>query len=389
MEGCKTFISYSHTDEELCMQLRTHLSTLKRRGLISEWYDRKIIPGEEWDKKIKQELKDAELILLLVSSDFIASDYCYDFEISKAIEKHEQKSAVLVPIVLRPCDWKDLPFGKIQGLPKDAKAITTWSNIDEAFLNTIEGIKAIINKRLSPEIETTSPTPFENELDYISFDRDVVLCLLPRGYIVIEDIEFKTYSSWSVIASYYNYDGEWQHGTHYHESYRRIWETLDGHYTQCHKLFIPNGDFNYADSAIELIMRLRERNVSDPVDEIVKKYSSDMILDKYYPANTKIPKPSAPDKYKDLYKTGELRDIIEALSISSWQNYELETLHENFESLRRKSLIIVYDFLSENHPAFKFVEEIVNRYKSDFSFHELSRWSKQLSDALNDTFKYI
>jgi hypothetical protein len=389
MNGYKVFISYSHTDENLCKQLITHLSSLKRRGLIKEWHDRKIVPGEDWDKSIKQELLDSDIILLLISSDFIASDYCFDIEISKAMEKHEQKTSVVVPIVLRPCDWKDLPFGKIQGLPIDAKPITTWTNIDEAFVNTIEGIKSIANHFCTDETETSHPIHIEEETEYISFERDVVLCMLPRGYIVIEDIEFMIYSQWAVIASYFTYEGIWLHGTHYHASYRRSWETLDGHYTQCKKLFIPKADFNYADSAIEIMMRLRERKEGESVESIIELFSSDKSLDTFYPANVKISKPRVPDKYVELYKTGDLRDIIEELTISSWQNYKLETLHDNFESIRRKALIIIHDILSNNHPAYKFVEEIVNNYESNYSFNELIKWSNKLSDALYDTFKYI
>jgi hypothetical protein len=391
MKGYKVFISYSHTDENLCKQLINHLSALKRRGLIREWHDRRIMPGEDWDKSIKQELLDSDIVLLLISSDFIASEYCFDIEISKAMEKHEQKTAIVIPIVLRPCDWTDLPFGKIQGLPKDAKPITTWSNIDEAFVNTIEGIKTIINHICTNSNETSLPVHFEKEeeTEYLSFERDVVLCMLPRGYIVIEDIEFKTYSQWSVVASYFTYEGNWQHGTHYHESYRRSWETLEGHYTQCKKLFIPKADFNYADSAIELMMRLRERKESESIDSIIELYSSDKSLDTYYRKGSKIPRPAVPSKYSEQFKTGDLRDIIEELSISSWQNYKLETLHENFESLRRKALIIIYDILSNNHPAFKFVEDIVNDYNSNYTLDELIKWSNKLSDALYDTFKYI
>ena len=389
MKGLKVFISYNHTDENLCKQLISHLSSLMRTGMISEWYDRKIISGEEWDKSIKQELFNSGIILLLISSDFIASDYCYDIEISKAMEMHEQKNAVVIPIVLRPCDWKDLPFSKIQGLPKDAKPITTWTNIDEAFVDTIEGIKAVVKAILKNKNELSRPSAIKEETDFIVFNSDVVLCKLPRGYIVIEGIDYHSNNQWAVIASYFKYDGTFQSATHYHESYRRNWETLDGHYIQCRKLSIPKADSNYADSAIEIMMRLRERKENESAESIINLHSPYKSLNYFYLKNTKIPKPTIPDRFQQLNKNGELRDIIEDLNISLRQTHELKTLHENAESLRRKAQISIYDNLSSNHPAYRFVEEIVNGYKSDFSYDDLKKWSGRLSDALFDTFKYI
>jgi hypothetical protein len=135
------FFSYSHVDEHLRDQLEIHLSGIKRQGLLSSWHDRRIAAGSEFEAQIDQHLEAADVILLLVSPDFIASNYCYDREMSRAMEKHQSGKARVIPVILRPCDWHDLPFGKLKAVPRDGKAISTWPNIDEAFLDVVKAIK--------------------------------------------------------------------------------------------------------------------------------------------------------------------------------------------------------------------------------------------------------
>lgn len=137
------FISYAHEDEALKRQLSNHLSILKRHGVISEWHDRLISPGADWSNAIDSHLESAQIILLLVSSDFLASDYCYETEMKRAIEKHERGEARVVPIFLRPCTWKGASFENLQGLPLDAKPVTEWSSRDKVFENVAQGIRII------------------------------------------------------------------------------------------------------------------------------------------------------------------------------------------------------------------------------------------------------
>jgi len=388
-KGFKVFISYSHTDEQYCKELITHLSALKRSGFVNIWNDRDIIPGVEWDKCIKKELLDSEIILLLVSSDFIASDYCFDIEIQKAMEKHNNKTAFVIPIIVRPCDWKNLPFSKIQGLPENAKPITTWNNTDEAYLNIIEGIKKRLNESEFTNDDLIHLNTNNEENNEIMFNTDIVLCKLPRGYIVIDNIEYRTDSQWGVTVGYYNYNGEWLHGTHYHDSYRRYWETLEGIDNQCKKLFIPIGDWVYASPFIEIIMRIRERQENETILDIINLYDSDNTLINFFTANTIIKAPKIPKEYNELNKTGELRDIITEIYLSLSTKDNLEELHERFESLRRSAQLIIFDLLSKDHLAYKFVEEISNSYDNNFTFDELRKWDRRLSDAIFDTFKYI
>ena len=103
--------SYAHADEALRNELEKHLSPLKRTGRISTWHDRRIVPGEEFEGQIDRYFSEADIILLLISSDFIASDYCYQIEMSNALQRHDLGEAVVIPVILRPCAWHQLPFG--------------------------------------------------------------------------------------------------------------------------------------------------------------------------------------------------------------------------------------------------------------------------------------
>jgi tetratricopeptide (TPR) repeat protein len=142
-EAVKVFYSYSHKDERLRDTLDEHLSLLERQGVISEWHDRGIGAGREWAGEIDEHLKSADIILLLISASFIASDYCYDIELKLAMERHEAGSAVVIPIILRPCDWEKSPFSKLNALPKNAKPVTKWTNRDDAFKDIAHGIRLV------------------------------------------------------------------------------------------------------------------------------------------------------------------------------------------------------------------------------------------------------
>ncbi|MDZ8258093.1 TIR domain-containing protein [Nostoc sp. ChiQUE01b] len=144
-ESIKLFISYSHKDEVLREELATHLAIMKRQGEITTWYDRQIGAGSEWANQIDNNLKKADIILLLISSYFLASDYCYDIELKLAMKRHEAGEALVVPIILRPVNWSGAPFGKLQAYPKDAKPVTSWANQDEAFMSVIQGIRIAVN----------------------------------------------------------------------------------------------------------------------------------------------------------------------------------------------------------------------------------------------------
>ena len=149
----KVFISYSHKDEAFKDSLIEYLSSLKRRGVIEAWNDREIKAGDEWSDEINAHLNDADIVLLLISSSFNASEYCTSTELKGALEKHENSEALVIPIILRACDWQDLPYSKLQGLPKDGRPIQSWGDEDEAWLDVIGGIKKSIEnfkKKIMP-----------------------------------------------------------------------------------------------------------------------------------------------------------------------------------------------------------------------------------------------
>jgi hypothetical protein len=141
------FFSYSHKDELLRDELEKHLSILKRQGVINTWHDRRIDAGAQFHEEISNNLKNANIILLLVSPDFLASDYCYDIELKKALEMNDAGDAVVVPVILRPCDWSSSLFGKLMATPADGKPVTKFTNYDDAFLQISEVIKKVVNQQ--------------------------------------------------------------------------------------------------------------------------------------------------------------------------------------------------------------------------------------------------
>src|SRR5260221_11462403 len=154
------FFSYAHEDEKLREELEKQLSILRWQGLITEWHDRDIHAGTEWEHEINVHLDTAQIILLLISPDFLASHYCYSIEMTRALERHTAGEARVIPIILRPVEWEGAPFSKLQVLPTDAQPVTSWSDRDAALLNVIKGIRKAVDdlniQRVKPQ--TSSPS---------------------------------------------------------------------------------------------------------------------------------------------------------------------------------------------------------------------------------------
>jgi hypothetical protein len=144
----RIFCSYSHKDEEYANDLRDSLRGLERQGLIEWWHDREIVPGWEWEEAIDKHLRTADVILLLLSRAFMASDYVYEREIGVAVERHNRGEARVIPVIARPADWKWASFGKLQALPKDAKPIPGWQNPDDAWLDVTQGVRRAVEALL-------------------------------------------------------------------------------------------------------------------------------------------------------------------------------------------------------------------------------------------------
>ena len=159
----KIFLSYTHVDEQFCDMLQKHLAALKHQGLIETWHDRRIRAGDEFDNVIDRQLNEAQVILLLVSADFIASRYCYEIEMARALERHRAGEARVIPVILRPCDWKETPFGKLMAAPKDGKPIKAWPDIDEAFLDVVQRIKEVLSDQRRAPVFSAIPVPTPKE----------------------------------------------------------------------------------------------------------------------------------------------------------------------------------------------------------------------------------
>lgn len=159
------FYSYAHEDEPLREELQGHLKILERRGLLAPWHDRKIVPGQDWSGEIDAHLRSAELVLLLVSKDFVESDYIWGVELVAAMDRHARQAATVVPIMVRPVDLapEDAPFMKLQGLPTDMKPVTSWPNRDEAWTDVAKGLRATVKgireRRPAPARLQTPPAP--------------------------------------------------------------------------------------------------------------------------------------------------------------------------------------------------------------------------------------
>jgi DNA-binding NarL/FixJ family response regulator len=142
----EAFFSYAHVDEPFRASLVNHLAILRRLHVLQEWHDRMIGAGDTWANAIDDRLNRAHLILLLVSSDFLASDYCWGVEMKRALERHETGEARVIPVILRPCEWRDAPFGKLHALPRDARAISTWPDPDEALMSVAQGVRMAVEE---------------------------------------------------------------------------------------------------------------------------------------------------------------------------------------------------------------------------------------------------
>jgi TIR domain len=155
------FFSYAHRDEELRNELEVHLAMLKRQGIIATWHDRCLIAGEPVDPVISEQLEKADIVLLLASPYFLASDYCYDIEMQRALERHEAGTARVIPVILHPCDWQPALFGKLRATPPDGKPISTFANQHEAFLAVTKDIRKAaeeLQNRAGPPSAIRLPT---------------------------------------------------------------------------------------------------------------------------------------------------------------------------------------------------------------------------------------
>jgi hypothetical protein len=140
------FFSYSHLDEPLRDQLEKQLTLLKRTGIIDTWHDRRIGAGEDIGRETDRHVDTDDIILLLVSADFLASDYCYDREMTRAVQRHVAGDAIVIPIILRACDWKGAPFGHLNATPPDGRPVTQYPDRDQGMFEVAKAVRAAAEK---------------------------------------------------------------------------------------------------------------------------------------------------------------------------------------------------------------------------------------------------
>jgi hypothetical protein len=144
----EVFCSYSHKDELLRNDFEACVAVLVQQGFARIWYDRQILAGDNWTAEIEEHLNSADIITFLVSADFLASEYCYKKEVRRALERGARGEVLVLPIIVRPCDWTDAPFAHLQGIPTGAKAVTAWTNRDEAWTDVAKSLKIAVRQAL-------------------------------------------------------------------------------------------------------------------------------------------------------------------------------------------------------------------------------------------------
>lgn len=164
----KVFFSYSHKDESLRNELEVHLSMLKRQGLINAWHDKRITAGNDIHSHISNELESADIILLLVSAHFLASDYCYEKEMQRALDRNNEGAAKVIPIILHPCDWRNAPFGSLRATPFDGKPVSMFANQNEALAEIAKDIRESIESLGTTSIKELFVPPSSDTSQIIS-----------------------------------------------------------------------------------------------------------------------------------------------------------------------------------------------------------------------------
>ena len=135
------FISYAHKDERMKDELVMRLKLLQAQGLVDCWHDRMIEVGEEWDRHIMRELDSADIILMLVTSASLASDYIRTKEMENALQRSSRGEAAVFPVILEHCQWQLTPLKDFQALPEDAKPVRDWKPQRNGWYNVMEGLR--------------------------------------------------------------------------------------------------------------------------------------------------------------------------------------------------------------------------------------------------------
>ena len=128
----------------MCQKLCDHLGGLRNGGYIKHWSDGEIVPGQEWEAEIVRQLNDADIILLLVTSSFLGSEFINRVELARALERHRRGEAIVIPVVLKPTDWETGSLKKLQALPPDGKPVSSWSDTEAGYVEIARGLRRAV-----------------------------------------------------------------------------------------------------------------------------------------------------------------------------------------------------------------------------------------------------
>ncbi len=208
-KAIEVYISYSTKDEELKKELENHLASLEQEGLITIWSDSEIIAGSEWKSEIYAHLKKARIVLLLVSPDFLTSNFAFSVEMQQAIQRHTAMEAVVIPVILRRAEWLNTPIGKLQALPSHGRPVTEWATRDEAYLDIVSGIRKVVQLLLqepypaSPVISGFTSDDLNGQ-DQLGFKKEVgALCSVLASKNVEPPLSLGLFGDWGSGKSFF------------------------------------------------------------------------------------------------------------------------------------------------------------------------------------------
>jgi hypothetical protein len=145
----RLFLSYAHEDSNVAAELRKHLAPLRHDMVVSDWYDHDLVAGSNWDKEMQRQLENSALVLVLISSDFLASSYAYGKELVHAIDLHKRGLLRVIPVIVRNSLWQRLPLAELHVLPEGGRPISSWENRDDAFVSVVSGVERAARELLS------------------------------------------------------------------------------------------------------------------------------------------------------------------------------------------------------------------------------------------------
>jgi hypothetical protein len=236
--------------------------------------------------------------------------------------------------------------------------------------------------------ETSHMLPIKSNKVIISdSNEERVVWLLPRGFLLFTDITYSSYESWAVVISYYNYEGEWQHSTHYHESYSRSWaRNMD---IQFSKLSIPKADWLWSRTPLWFLMELREVTEKVDIKQLVEKVQKSNHPVFYFEPSEPIVLPEVPPTYEYDYQTGNLRDLINDIEDkeTNW-GLSIDKLIEKAITVRQSVYLECLVYLGENHPSVSFIKEVLDEHQNSFSQKEILQWFSKVETVLRNTLNH-